>query len=109
MCDRKSRYCMLFLLRNSKSNYSVCKILTTVSETMPCLTFTVNQGVEFGCYRQVEDELNIPFYFCSPYGPWQKGSVENLNSLVRESFLRGTDFRDSSKEEVADAMSVLNN
>ena len=109
MCDRKSRYCMLFFLRNAKSNWAVYKILAAVSETMPCLTFTADQGVEFDCYRQVEDELNIPFYFCSPHSPWQKGSVENLNSLVREFFPRGTDFRDISKEEVADAMSILNN
>ena len=64
------------------------------------------------CYTKllrVEDELNIPFYFCSPHSSWQKGSVENLNSLVREFFPRGTDFRDISKEEVADAMSILNN
>lgn len=109
MCDRKSRYCMLFLLRNAKSNWSVYKILTAVSETMPCLTFTADQGVEFQCYKDVEKELNIPFYFCSPHSPWQKGSVENLNSLVREFFPRGTDFSDVSKEEVVSAMDILNN
>ena len=109
MCDRKSRYCMLFLLRNAKSNYAVYKVLAAVSETMPCLTFTADQGVEFQCYRRVEAELDIPFYFCSPHSPWQKGSVENLNSLVREFFPKGTDFSDVSEEEVINAMSVLNN
>lgn len=109
MCDRKSRYCMLFLLRNTKSNYQVFKVLAAVSETMPCLTFTADQGVEFHCYEQVENELSIPFYFCSPHSPWQKGSVENLNSLVREFFPKGTDFSDVGKDEVNYAMSVLNN
>ena len=109
MCDRKSRYCMLFLLRNTKSNYQVFKLLATVSETMPCLTFTSDQGVEFACYNQVENELNIPFYFCSPHSPWQKGSVENLNCLIREFFPKGTNFSEIHEEDVRHVMDVLNN
>ncbi|MEL7610779.1 MAG: IS30 family transposase [Bacillota bacterium] len=108
MCDRKSRYCMLFFMRNVKNSYKVFDVLATVSDFMPCLTVTVDQGVEFSCYRRVENELNIPFYFCSPHSPWQKGSVENLNGLVREFFPKGTNFSAIHEKDIKYAMDILN-
>lgn len=109
MCDRKSRYCMLFFMRNAKNGSKVFNVLAAISDSMPCLTVTADQGVEFSCYKQVENKLNIPFYFCSPHSPWQKGSVENLNGLVREFFPKGTNFSNVSEHDINYAMNVLNN
>ena len=109
MCDRKSRYCVIALLHRVKSNKVIYQALATVSDTMPCLTFTADRGTEFGCFKKIEAELNIPIYFCNPGSPWQKGSVENLNGLIREFFPKGTNFGDISESEAQRAMDILNN
>lgn len=109
MCDRKSRYCVIALLHRVRSNKVIYQALASVSEKMPCLTFTADRGTEFGCFKKVEGELNVPMYFCNPGSPWQKGSVENLNGLIREFFPKGTNFGEISEAEAQRAMDILNN
>lgn len=109
MCDRKSRYCILTRMKNSKDQHRVKQTIEEVSKKLPCHTVTSDQGVEFSCYRNVEAELSIPFYVCDPHSPWQKGSVENLNGLVREFFPKGTNFREVDADKLQDTMRLLNN
>lgn len=109
MCDRKSRFCILTLLERSRSHNHVFRVLASVIQAYPCQSFTADQGGEFHCYPRVEKELGLPMYFCNPSSPWQKGSVENLNGLVREFFPRGTNFTDVTPQQVARAMFLLNN
>ena len=84
-------------------------LVKDVSEKLPCHTVTSDQGVEFSCYWRVEEELGIPFYVCNPHSPWQKGSVENLNGLVREFFPKGTNFKEIEVDSIKTAMELLNN
>lgn len=109
MCDRKSRVCVLALLERCHSHSHVFRVLSSVAQSLPCRSFTADQGSEFHCFTRVEKELGLPMYFCSPSSPWQKGSVENLNGLVREFFPKGTDFVHVAPEQVARAMFLLNN
>jgi IS30 family transposase len=109
MCDRKSRFCILSLLERSHSHNHVFRVLAKVVRSYPCKSFTADQGSEFHCYPKVEKELSLPMYFCSPSSPWQKGSVENLNGLIREFFPKGTNFVDISPEQVTRGMYLLNN
>lgn len=108
MCDRKTRYCKLFLIRNAKSNLQTYRAIKEAIKTVPVLTLTSDQGVEFYFFRELEEEFKIPLYFCKPHSPWQKGSVENLNSLVREIFPKGTNFNTVSQEEVNRVQEILN-
>lgn len=109
MCDRKSRYSIITLLHRVQNSKVMYKALATVSETMLCQTFTADRGTEFSCFKNVESELNVPVYFCNPGSPWQKGSVENLNGLIREFFPKGTNFSDISEAEAKNVMDILNN
>lgn len=109
LCDRKSRYCVITLLQRCQSNRHVFRALASIAQRYPCHSFTADQGTEFACFPRVEKELGIPMYFCSPSSPWQKGSVENLNGLIRESFPRGTNFAEVSEEDVQHVMFLLNN
>lgn len=110
VCDRKSRYCGLVLLRrrNAPEVMRGFHFLFDSNE-LPLETMTGDRGTEFACYKEVEAYWNIPFYFARPRSPWQKPSVENQNGLVRQFFPRGTNFHEIAPEQVAFVMESLNN
>lgn len=53
-------------------------------------------------------EAGTQFYFCAPHHPWEKGSVENANGLVREYFPKGADFATVTDEEVREVYDAIN-
>lgn len=107
MVDRKSRYCALVLLKNRAKD--VLRGFTFMLSSLPVKTITSDRGKEFACYQEAEDLLNAPFYFTRPYSPWQKGSVENCNGLIRQFFPKGTNFNEIDQESVSMVMQLLNN
>ena len=110
VCDRKSRYCGLVLLRRASAPEVLRGFQFLFGEVkLPLQTMTADRGKEFACYKQVEAIWDIPFYFCRPHSPWQKPSVENQNGLIRQFFPKGTDFKEITQEQVAHVMELLNN
>ena len=78
-----------------RSQNSMFKAIKQLVSSLPkgCFkSFTSDRGKEFGCYRQVEDELGIDFYFADPYSAWQRGTNENSNGLLREFYPKKTDL-----------------
>jgi IS30 family transposase len=110
VCDRKSRYCGLVLLkrRNAPEVMRGFHFLFD-SGVLPLETITSDRGTEFACYKDVEKQWEVPFYFTRPRSPWQKPSVENQNGLIRQFFPNGTNFCEISHEQVAFVMDTLNN
>lgn len=72
-------------------------------------TVTLDRGKEFAAFAEVEDAIDVVFYFALPHHPWQRGTNENTNGLLREYFLKGTDFTNVSDEEIALVYDALNN
>ncbi len=72
-------------------------------------TATVDRGKEFACFPIVEKNLKLRMYFADPYSSWQRGSNENANGLLREFFPKKTDLSKVSTEQVALALSLINN
>lgn len=66
------------------------------------------RGKEFACYAKVESELNIPVYFADSHAPWQRGSNENSNGLLREFFPKKTNFSKVTNDELLDALLLPN-
>ena len=58
--------------------------------------------------RQVTHEVDAELYFCSPHRPWEKGTVENANGLLREYFPKGTDFSAVTDEDVTEVYDAIN-
>ena len=110
VCDRKSRYCGLVLLRRRNASEVMRGFhFLFDSKELPLETMAGDRGTEFACYKEVESCWNVPFYFARPHSPWQKPSVENQNGLVRLFFPKGTNFHEISSEQVAAVMHSLNN
>jgi len=110
VCDRKSRYCGLVLLKR-RSAPEVMRGFRFLFDggVLPVKTITSDRGTEFACYGEVESHWDTLFYFTRPHSPWQKPSVENQNGLVRQFFPKGTDFYEISSEQVYNVMNLLNN
>jgi len=109
LCDRKSRYCGLVLLKRRSAQEVMRGFRFFFSSgKIPLETITSDRGTEFACYKEVEESMKIPFYFTRPYSPWQKGSVENLNGLIRQFFPKGTNFQEIDQKSVSRVMVSLN-
>ena len=71
-------------------------------------TLTLDNGSEFSLYKDLEKELNIQVYFADTHSPWQRGSNENINGLIRFFFPKGTNFKLVSQKEVDDVVDLIN-
>ena len=71
-------------------------------------SLTWDQGSEMAEYLQFQTETSIPVYFCDPHSPWQRGSNENTNGLVRQYFPKGTNLNLHSPERLAEVAAKIN-
>ena len=71
-------------------------------------SLTWDQGTEMAQHRQISIATKMAIYFCDPHSPWQRGSNENTNGLLRQYFPKGTDLAVHSEGRVASVMNELN-
>jgi IS30 family transposase len=71
-------------------------------------SLTWDQGAEMSQHRQLRVDAGIEVYFCDPQSPWQRGSNENTNGLLRQYFPKGTDLSVHGPEELAAVATALN-
>ena len=70
-------------------------------EGQPLHSITPDRGKEFARHAEVTDALNnVQFYFPQPHQPWQRGTNENTNGLLREYFPKGSDLSKYSDEQI---------
>lgn len=100
--ERKSRYIMAKKVRRLKYSMNGFKELLN---DVPVKTVTFDNGVE----NVRHEELGVQTYFCHPYSSWQKGSVENSISLIREYIPKGSDLADYSDDFISAIVNRINN
>ena len=71
-------------------------------------SITWDRGSELADYNQIMLELQAPVYFCDPYSPWQRGTNENTNRLLRHWFTKGSDLSVHSAEDLRRVQDKLN-
>ena len=94
LVERQSRYVVLLRLPNKEAR-TVVRALTRRIQQLPAglvKSLTVDRGGEFGQHRQFTLATNVKVYFCDPQSPWQRGSNENTNGLLRQYFPRTMNF-----------------
>ena len=72
-------------------------------------TLTYDQGSEMAQHATLAKRLHINVYFCDPHSPWQRGSNENANGLIREYLPKGCDLKAVSDDQLASIEALLNN
>lgn len=106
--DRKSRYLAASLLRNKEQDRTKDAVVKALKE-QKVLSLSLDNGSEFARYKQMEKELGTIVYFADPHAPWQRGSNENVNGLLRFFFLKGTNFLQITDEALEMVLSLINN
>ena len=107
--DRKSRYMKMALIAD-KGAYTVEKAIYHIfNGSLPAMSITLDNGSEFANFRRIEQTLNMIVYFADAHCPWQRGSNENVNGLIRFFFPKGTDFRTITPDRVNDVAFLINN
>jgi IS30 family transposase len=94
LVERRSRYVMLVKVPN-KEACSVAAALAKVIKRLPDeqrRSLTWDRGTEMAHHTTLRLESKIDIYFCDPNSPWQRGSNENTNGLLRQYFPKGTDL-----------------
>jgi len=72
-------------------------------------TLTLDNGLEFAGFKTLEKLLGLDVYFADPYSPWQRGSNENTNGLLRQYFPKGTVLTNLGQNELNLVVQNLNN
>ena len=112
LVERSTRYCMLLHLPDTHDATSVHNALITAINTLPAQlrrSLTWDQGIEMTRHHDISIAADIDVYFCDPYSPWQRGSNENTNGLLRQYFPKGTDLSVHSAEHLTAVATQLNN
>jgi IS30 family transposase len=94
LVERHSRFVMLVKVP-SKQTAPVVKALTRKIKTLPGAlrrSLTWDRGKEMANHKQFTVATDVQVYFCDPHSPWQRGSNENTNGLLRQYFPKGTDL-----------------
>jgi IS30 family transposase len=94
LVERKSRFTILVKV-DSKDTQTVVKALKRRVRTLPRQlkrTLTWDRGLEMASHKDFTVATNVKVYFCDPQSPWQRGTNENTNRLLRQYFPKGTDL-----------------
>jgi transposase, IS30 family len=95
LVERATGYTMLVHLPNGYKAEQVRDALTQKIKTIPDIlraSLTWDQGPEMRDWKEVSVAADIDIYFCDPHAPWQRGTSENTNGLLRQYFPKGTDL-----------------
>jgi IS30 family transposase len=111
LVERTTRFLMLFSLREGRTAEQVrlqmTKTITTLPEALR-RTLTWDQGNEMAEHVRFSVDTGIDVYFCDPHSPWQRGSNENTNGLLRQYFPKGMDLSTVTDAQLQAAADGLN-
>ena len=111
LVERKSRYVVLLNLRHGRTAEHVRRALVRQLTKLPAglrRTLTWDQGKEMAEHARFSVDTDIQVYFCDPHSPWQRGSSENTNGLLRQYFRKGTDLSTYSQADLDAVARQLN-
>jgi len=110
LVERLSRYTMLVKLDGNTAQdvfEGFRRRLRSIPESLR-KTMTYDQGTEMALHETLSTQLKMDIFFCDPHSPWQRGSNENANGLVREFLPKGMDLSKVSHQELTAIEHLLN-
>jgi IS30 family transposase len=111
LVERTTRYVTVLHLPDGHGPDKVTDVLVEAVSTLPAhlvRSLTWDQGTEMQRHAEFSVATDIPVYFCDPASPWQRGSNENTNGLLRHYFPKGTDLNIHDADHLAQVAAELN-
>jgi IS30 family transposase len=111
LVDRKTRHTILIPLRTGHSAQQVGDALIGLFDTLPAAlrrTLTWDQGNEMFQHERIEALTGVKIYFADAHSPWQRGTNENTNGLIRQYFPKSSDLSKVSDERLREVAEELN-
>ena len=111
LVERSTRFVMLLHLPSGHGADQVAAAMTEAMATLPAAlrrSLTWDQGSEMTNHARIAAATDLEIYFCDPHSPWQRGSNENANGLLRQYFPKGTDLSVHSREDLDRVAAELN-
>ncbi len=110
LVERTTRYLLLVAL-SGRDAYTARTAFARAVKKLPRhlkRTLTYDRGLEMAEHELFTKETKVQVFFADPYSPWQRGTNENTNGLIRQYFPKGTDFRTVTKQEIQRVQDLLN-
>ena len=111
LVERKSRFVMLVALPNGHSADIVADVLAAKIIELPeqlRRSLAGDQGKEMAAHARFSITTGVPVYFCDPRSPWQRGSNENTNGLLRQYFPKRSEIAHDTQADLDTVASELN-
>jgi IS30 family transposase len=111
LVERQTRYCQLVALPEGTEAERVADALAASITTLPAQlrrSLTWDQGHEMAEHRRFSVESGVEVYFCDPRSPWQRGSNENTNGLLRQYFPRRKSLEGVTQDQLDEVAAKLN-
>ena len=111
LVERSTRYCQLVALPEGTEAERLADALAKSITTLPAQlrrSLTWDQGHEMAEHRRFAVETGVEVYFCDPRSPWQRGSNENTNGLLRQYFPKGESLEGVTQERLDEVAAKLN-
>ena len=108
LVDRKSRHLRMGFLA-SRTAEGTRLVIEKLLRGLPVKSVSLDNGSEFSEFRKLEKHLHTLVYFAEPHKPWQRGTNENTNDIVRFFFPKGFDFRTVTDEDIQFVEDLINN
>lgn len=110
LVERTTRLTLIITLKE-KDAFSVRNAMAKAFKKIPKQfrkSLTYDRGSEMSQHKLFTQETKIKVFFADPYSPWQRGTNENTNGLIRQYFPKGTDFSEVSPREIKEVENKLN-
>lgn len=109
--ERMTGYLVAFYLPDRKDKIFNRATIASFEEIPAKMkkSFTVDNGKEFTHHQELASQTNMNVYFCDPRAPWQRGTNENTNGLLRQFFPKGTSLANLSQDDLNYVVNLINN
>lgn len=110
LVERTSGYLMLVKMHDATATAAV-EGFSAALNRMPLAvrkSMTYDQGREMAKHAEITQNTGVAIYFCDPHSPWQRGSNENINGLIRQFLPKGTDLSVYSQEQLDEIAYLMN-